>query len=92
MERPARREQLTCEYCEFYAGGEAMGSSPGDDSDGACRRYAPRGVWPTRLVDGTERTADEITAMYLWPMVNGTDWCGEFERFRPEVKEGDGII
>ena len=43
-------------------------------------------------MDGTERTADEITAMYLWPMVNGTDWCGEFERFRPEVKEGDGII
>ena len=69
-----------------------MGSTPGDDSDGACRRYAPRGVWPTRLVDGTERTADEITAMYLWPMVNETDWCGEFERFRPEVKEGDGII
>mgnify|MGYP004365290685 CR=1 FL=1 len=61
-----------------------------DNSDGACRRYAPRGVWPTRLVNGTER--DDVMGGYLWPMVNGKDWCGEFERFRPEVKEGDGII
>ena len=61
----ARLEKEACGYCQFYAGGQAMGSRPGDDSDGACRRYAPRGVWPTRLVDGTERTADEVTAYVL---------------------------
>ena len=82
MERPARREQQKCEYCEFYAEGEAMGSNPGDDSDGACRRYAPR---------GTVRT-DIGLSDYYWPIVKETDWCGEFERFTPEVKEGDGII
>ena len=75
----ARSKTERCLYCAFYDAGQAIGSSPGDDSDGACRRYAPRGVWPTRLVDGTERTADEVMAMYLWPMVNEDDWCGEFE-------------
>ena len=81
MERPARREQQRCEYCEFYAQGETIVSNP-DGSDGACRRYAPR---------GTVRTASGVSE-YRWPTVKETDWCGEFERFTPEVKEGDGII
>ena len=89
MERPDRRKQLTCGYCEFYAGAQAMGSNPGDHSDGACRRYAPRGAWPLR---GENTADDEVTDSYLWPMVDATDWCGEFERFRPEIKEGEGII
>ena len=80
MERPARREQQKCEYCEFYAAGQAIGSGPNDDT-GACRRYAPR---------GTVRT--DIVSEYYWPTVKETDWCGEFERFTPDVKEGDGII
>ena len=89
MERPDRREQQTCGYCEFYAGAQAVGSDPGDDSNGACRRHAPRGAWPLRAEDTAD---DDVVGQYFWPMVNATDWCGEFERFRPEVKEGDGII
>ena len=89
MERPDRREQQTCGYCEFYAGAQAVGSDPSDDSDGACRRHAPRGAWPLRAEDTAD---DDVVGQYFWPMVNATDWCGEFERFRPEVKEGDGII
>ena len=73
-----RSEKKTCEYCQFYDEGQAIGSSPGDDSDGACKRYTPRGVWPTRLVDGTESMADEVMGFYLWSMVNDSDWCGEF--------------
>ena len=89
MERPARREQQKCEYCEFYAAGQAIGSGPNDDT-GACRRYAPRGTWPYRA-EGTVMT-DDVVSEYYWPTVKETDWCGEFERFTPEVKEGDGII
>ena len=33
----ARSEEKTCRYCEFCDHGMAMGSSPGDDSDGACK-------------------------------------------------------
>ena len=80
MARPARPMNKTCRYCEFYDHGGAMeGGEPERASNGACRRYAPRGVWPTRLVDDTERTADEVMAMYLWPLVNEDDWCGEFD-------------
>jgi hypothetical protein len=84
-----RSEKETCGYCQFYAGGEAEGSFAGDKSNGACRRYAPRGVWPTRLMDGTERQmggvdkhlriwADAVRGRYMWPMVHEDDWCGEF--------------
>ena len=77
----ARSKTERCLYCAFYDAGQAIGSSPNDDT-GACRRYAPR---------GTVRTAQGVSD-YHWPEVQETDWCGEFERFRPEVKEGDGII
>ena len=90
MTRPSRPKEKTCEYCEFYDHGEAAGSSTHNPYDGACRRYAPRGAWPYRA-EGTVMTED-IVSEYYWPKVNVDDWCGEFERFRPEVKEGDGII
>ena len=92
MERPARREQQKCEYCEFYDAGQAIGSGP-NDGTGACRRYAPRGAWPYRAELGNPVViTDDVVSEYYWPRVNADDWCGEFERFTPEVKEGDGII
>ena len=76
MDRP---EKKTCRYCQFYAGGKHMGAQkPDDDVDGGCRQYAPRGVWPTRFVDGTHDYGDMVTGFYMPPMVYHDFWCGEF--------------
>ena len=78
-----------CLDCKFFEKFGAIGSGARSEREnrlyGACRRYAPRGVWPTRLADGAEETAksmsgcrDDVTGYYFWPMVNENDWCGEY--------------
>ncbi|KAF0095801.1 MAG: Uncharacterized protein E1N59_577 [Puniceicoccaceae bacterium 5H] len=52
-----------CDACQYW---QAL-----DNSDGECRRYAPRSV--------AFKVDDNTTFEAKFPVTASNDWCGEFE-------------
>lgn len=61
-----------CFSCRFY---EAL---PGDEDRGICRRWAPNPVLGY-VVDSTELGAKTGAFAAMWPEVEFSEWCGQYE-------------
>ncbi len=62
-----------CDNCRFY-------EEHGETGDGVCRRFPPVLVHPEPKAEDTGPSVSD----YDWPMVNGWQWCGEFDPDIPE--------
>ena len=73
---------LHCRYCYRYLR---------DEGYGQCRRHAPIPIM-VNIFDNPE-ILDEVIARPVWPEVELTDWCGEWQSITEQytyVGEDDG--
>ncbi len=72
------KERSTCGNCRFW--------DELNDTDGLCRRYAPRAL-PIAVV--TNRETGDLERHAAFPVTDAFDWCGELVEIKDSEQRDD---